>query len=107
VLTQGQSSGKYQRLISDIYLNIRVLHSTSITNDPQEKNLLSEAFRLNDIQFYHLINLFELFLSLSSTLSLWCSYNLQVHLFIGCPHYITHKTTHVSILHHMSETHDS
>jgi len=50
VLSQGWSSGECQRLKSDIYLSIRVWHSTSITNDSQE-NLLSEAFRLTILCF--------------------------------------------------------
>jgi len=68
VLAQGQSSGKCQRLISDIYLSLSVWHSTSITNFPQE-NLSSEAFSLTILSLTVLI-LRELFtLSLSSTLS--------------------------------------
>jgi len=50
VLEPGQSSGECQRLKSDIYLNLSVSHSTSITNFPQE-NLWSEALHLKILSF--------------------------------------------------------
>ena len=69
VLVHGRSIGECQMLKSDIYLSLRVWHSTSITNFPRE-NLLSEAFSLTILSLTFLI-LRELFtLSLSSTLSL-------------------------------------
>jgi len=51
-----------------ILLNKSGRHPILITNDSRE-NLLSEAFRLNDIKFYRLI-LLELSLSLFSSLLL-------------------------------------
>jgi len=69
LLAQSRSSGQCQRLKSHIYFTLSVLHSTSITNFPQE-NLLSEAFSLPILSLTVFI-LHELFtLSLSSTLSL-------------------------------------
>ena len=54
VLAQGRSSGECQRLKSDIYLSLSVLHSTSITNFTQE-HLLSKAFSLMILSFTVLI----------------------------------------------------
>jgi len=56
VLAQGQSSDEYERLKSDIYLSLSVLHSTPINNFPRE-NLLSEAFSLTILSFTFLIPL--------------------------------------------------
>jgi len=85
VLAQGQSSGKCQRLKSDIYLSLSVWHSTSLTNFPRE-NLLREAFCQTILSFTVLI-LLNFTSSLSSTLSIWCGRNHIVHLSIGCPRY--------------------
>jgi len=86
VLVKGRSSGEWQRLKSDIYLSLSVWHSTSITNFPRE-NLLIEAFSLTILSLTVLILLNYFTSSLSSTLSVWCSRNLRVHLSIGCHHY--------------------
>jgi len=50
VLVQGRTGGECQRLKPDIYLSLRVWHSTLIINDPWE-NLLSEAFSLTILSF--------------------------------------------------------
>ena len=86
MLAQGQSSVECQRLKSDIYISLRVWHSTSITNFSRE-NLLSEAFSLTILSLTVLI-LPELFYSIFIFyFEFWCSRNPRVHLSIGCPHY--------------------
>jgi len=86
VLAHGRSSGECQRLKSDIYLSLSVLHSTSITNFPRE-NLLSEAFSLTILSLTVLI-LRELFYFIFIFyFEFWCGRNLRVHLSIGCPRY--------------------
>ena len=48
VLAQGQTSGEYQSLKSDIYLRLIIWYSTSITNFPREE-LIESSFHLKDI----------------------------------------------------------
>ena len=57
-----------KRVKSDIYLSLRVWHSTLITNFPRE-NLLCEAFSLTILSLTILILRELITLSLSSTLS--------------------------------------
>ena len=72
-----------------VLLNKSDRHPILITNNPRE-NLLSEAFRLNDIKLHRLVLLWIIFifiLILTSTLSLRCGHNLRIRLPTECPHY--------------------
>ena len=92
----GQSAReRSERLTVVLWLYIIAPNSSEkypilITNNSGE-NLLSEAFRLNNINFYRLILLSIIFIFIliltHYTLSLRCSRNLRIPLPTECPHY--------------------
>jgi len=82
-----------------ILLNGSERHPILINNNSRD-NLLSEAFRPNDIKFYRLILLWKIFifiLILTSTLSLEYGRNLRIRLPTECP-FTAEKCTHPIII---------